>query len=161
NLSIPPTTRKLTITATPRDKELEPGGETTVDVELRDAAGKPARSAEVALVVVDESVLALSGYSLADHLHTSYFQRGHDGRNHHLRERVQLAKADALISQLIPGGGGRGAMSRDAATPIPMNSPAPPALARRSVAGEQAKEANSQMAQFADRSGSADQPVDE
>src|SRR5262249_48817330 len=161
NLTIPPTTRKLTITATPRDKELEPGGETAVDVELRDAAGKPARSAEVALLVVDESVLALSGYKLTDPLNTFYFQRGDDVRNHHLRERVQLAKADALISQLIPGGGGRGAMSRDAATSIPMPSPAPPSLARRSVAGEEAKEANSQIAQFADRSGGADQPVDE
>ncbi|HZF37574.1 MAG TPA: MG2 domain-containing protein, partial [Blastocatellia bacterium] len=47
NLSIPPATRKLTIAATPRDKEIEPGGETTVDVELRDAAGQPAQDAEV------------------------------------------------------------------------------------------------------------------
>ncbi|HKC86534.1 MAG TPA: alpha-2-macroglobulin family protein, partial [Blastocatellia bacterium] len=99
NLSIPPATRKLTIAATPRDKELEPGGETTVDVELRDAAGKPAKNAEVALIVVDESVLALSGYKLADPLNTFYFQRGDDVRNHHLREKVQLAKADELISQ--------------------------------------------------------------
>ncbi|MGH9755410.1 MAG: Ig-like domain-containing protein [Blastocatellia bacterium] len=103
NLSIPPATRKLTIAATPRDKELEPGGETTVDVELRDAAGKPAQNAEVALVVVDESVLALTGYKLADPLDTFYFQRGDDVRNHHLRERVQLAKADVLISQASQG----------------------------------------------------------
>jgi uncharacterized protein YfaS (alpha-2-macroglobulin family) len=100
NLSIPPATRKLTVAATPRDKELEPGGETTVDVELRDAADKPAQNAEVALVVVDESVLALAGYKLADPIDTFYFQRGDDVRNHHLRERVQLARPDALISQI-------------------------------------------------------------
>src|SRR5262249_51180016 len=99
DLSIPPTARKLMVATTPRDKTLEPGGETTVDVELRDAAGKPAQNAEVALVVVDESVLALTGYKLADPLYTFYFQRGDDVRNHHLRERVQLAKPDALISQ--------------------------------------------------------------
>ncbi len=103
NLSIPPTTRKLTIAATPRDRELEPGGETTVDVELRDSAGKPAQNAEVALVVVDESVLALTGYKLADPLNTFYFQRASDVSNHHLRERVQLARTDALISQIRQG----------------------------------------------------------
>ncbi|HEU0177578.1 MAG TPA: alpha-2-macroglobulin family protein [Blastocatellia bacterium] len=108
NLSIPPVTRKLTLAATPRDKEIEPGGETTVDIELRDAAGKPAQNAEVALVVVDESVLALTGYNLADPLETFYFQRGDDVRNHHSREQVQLAKADGLIGQMegAPGAGG-------------------------------------------------------
>jgi uncharacterized protein YfaS (alpha-2-macroglobulin family) len=135
NLSIPPTTRKLTIAATPRDKELEPGGETTVDVELRDAGGRPAQNAEVALVVVDEAVLALSGYELADPLDTFYFQRGDDVRNHHLRERVRLAKADALISQMgqpPPGGpqslrlSAREASMKSAAEPMP---PPPPVAA--------------------------------
>jgi uncharacterized protein YfaS (alpha-2-macroglobulin family) len=99
NLSIPPRSRKLMVATTPRDKELEPGSETTVDVEVRDAAGRPAQNGEVALVVVDESVLALSGYQLADPLNTFYFDRGDQVRNHHLRERVQLAKTEALISQ--------------------------------------------------------------
>src|SRR5262245_50520287 len=115
NLPIPPATRKLTVAATPHDKELEPGGETRVDVELRDAAGKPAQNAEVALVVVDESVLALTGYKLADPLDTFYFQRGDDVRNHHLRQQVQLAKADGLISQLVNGvpGGVAGKLMAD------------------------------------------------
>src|SRR5262249_27717895 len=114
NLSIPPTTRKLTIAATPRDKELEPGGVTTVDVELRDATGKPAQNAEVALVVVDESVLALTGYKLADPLNTFYFQRGDDVGNHHLRERVKLAKAGVLISQTGQAQGGGGGVEYNA-----------------------------------------------
>src|SRR5262245_57088584 len=127
NLPIPPATRKLAVAATPRDKELEPGGETTVDVELRDASGKPAQNAEVALVVVDESVLALTGYKLADPLDTFYFQRGDDVRNHHLRERVQLAKADGLISQVVrgvPGGAVGGVVTRQVAG-LPL--PPPPA----------------------------------
>jgi alpha-2-macroglobulin len=127
NLSIPPATRKLTIAATPRDKELEPGGETTVDVELRDAAGQPAQNAEVALVVVDESVLALTGYKLADPLDTFYFQRGDDVRNHHLRERVQLAKADVLISQFGRGAAGAvggGIAMAAAPPPAPTATPA-------------------------------------
>ncbi|MFN0108326.1 MAG: Ig-like domain-containing protein [Blastocatellia bacterium] len=99
NLMVPPLKRKLTVTATPRDKALEPGGETVVDVDLRDAAGKPVAGAEVAIVVVDESVLALSNYKLADPLATFYSQRGGDVSNHHLRQNVVLAKPDALISQ--------------------------------------------------------------
>jgi uncharacterized protein YfaS (alpha-2-macroglobulin family) len=143
DLSIPPTMRKLTVATTPRDKELEPGGETTVDVELRDASGKPAQNAEVALVVVDESVLALTGYKLADPLNSFYFQRGDDVRNHHLRERVQLAKPEALIGQMGKadqqvslnslGGFGRGAADM-AAPPMPMASPMAPA--KRARAGE-------------------------
>ncbi|HKQ78825.1 MAG TPA: DUF6049 family protein [Blastocatellia bacterium] len=126
NLSIPPNTRKLTVAATPRDKELEPGGETTVDVELRDATGKPAQNAEVALVVVDESVLALTGYKLADPLNTFYFQRGDDVGDYHMREMVQLAKADALISQSGPGAairGTAGALRADALPPTPAPTP--------------------------------------
>src|SRR5262249_12897623 len=154
---IPPTTRKLTIAATPRDKELEPGGETTVDVELRDAAGKPAQNAEGALVVVDESVLALSGYKLADPLNTFYFQGADDVRNRHLGERVQRAKGVALISQLIRGVGGRGEMSRaESLSPLPALGR--PTAAKRSVAGEEAREANSQTLDSV-RVGAADQPV--
>jgi hypothetical protein len=145
NLSIPPTTRKLTVATTPRDKELEPGGETTVDVELRDAAGQPAQNAEVALAVVDESVLALSGYQLADPLNTFYFTRGDDVRNHHLRERVQLAKADALISQMgQQGQQGRREMALSGvamAPPPPMATPA--AEARMAVKSETAVAADS------------------
>ncbi|MGE0132367.1 MAG: DUF6049 family protein [Blastocatellales bacterium] len=135
NLSIPATTRKLTVATTPRDKELEPGGETTVDVELRDAAGRPAQNAEVALVVVDESVLALTGYQLADPLNSFYFNRSADVANHHLREKVQLANADALISQMGQQGqqgglsrfGGSGRVDSLAMVAAPMATPAPSA----------------------------------
>ena len=99
NLSIPPTRRKLAVTATPRDKAIEPGMETTVDVELRDAAGKAVNGGEVAVVVVDEAVLALSNYQLADPLNSFYSQRGDNVSNHYLREKVQLGRSDQLISR--------------------------------------------------------------
>src|SRR5207245_3088109 len=90
-------------------------------------------------VVVDESVLALTDYKLADPLDTFYFQRGDDVRNHHLREHVQLANADALISQIgkAQGGGGGGdrrayrasaGRTREmAGEPLPSATPAPEA----------------------------------
>ncbi len=103
NLSIPPASRKLTATVTPRDKALEPGGTTNVDVELRDAAGKPVAGGEVALVVVDEAVLALTGYKLGDPLASFYPQRGDDVREHHLREKVALANPEQLIGKMNQG----------------------------------------------------------
>jgi uncharacterized protein YfaS (alpha-2-macroglobulin family) len=108
NLAVPPVTRKLAVTATPRDKALEPGGTTDVSVEVRDAAGQPVRGGEVALVVVDEAVLALTGYKLGDPLATFYQQRGDEVSEHRLREKVILPKVDDLISQSRVGGGGGG-----------------------------------------------------
>jgi uncharacterized protein YfaS (alpha-2-macroglobulin family) len=91
NLPVPPLARKLEVTATPRDKALEPGGETTVAVEVKDASGRPVAGGELAVVVVDESVLALSGYKLDDPLSIFYAERGADVSDYHLRKDVQLA----------------------------------------------------------------------
>ena len=66
NLKVPPLARTLALEVSPRDVKLEPGGKTTVDVTLRDAQGKPVEGAEVAVVVVDEAVLALTNYDPAD-----------------------------------------------------------------------------------------------
>ncbi|MGH9856132.1 MAG: alpha-2-macroglobulin family protein, partial [Blastocatellia bacterium] len=85
---------------------------------------------------------ALTGYKLADPLDVFYFQRGDDVRNHHLRERVQLAKADVLISQMrqAQGGGGLGDNMRTAIAvpPPPSASPEPKAARRAKADFEQA-----------------------
>ncbi|HBY09474.1 MAG TPA: hypothetical protein DEH22_17455, partial [Chloroflexi bacterium] len=75
NLRIPPLTRTLDLQVSPRDAALEPGGETTVYVELKDAAGNPVPDAELAVVVVDEAILALTGYQLADPIAVFYSDR--------------------------------------------------------------------------------------
>jgi uncharacterized protein YfaS (alpha-2-macroglobulin family) len=81
-LSVPATQRTLSLQVTPREKELEPGGETILDLELKDAGGSPVSGAELAVVVVDEAILALSNYQLADPLAIFYQERpsGVDGR---------------------------------------------------------------------------------
>ena len=61
-----PMLRQLSLDVTPRETELEPGDETTVDVRVQDAAGQAVAGAELAVAVVDEAVLALTGYQLAD-----------------------------------------------------------------------------------------------
>ncbi|HEV8482540.1 MAG TPA: Ig-like domain-containing protein, partial [Blastocatellia bacterium] len=75
NLLVPPLARKLSVEATPREKTLEPGGETLVDVEVRDAAGKPVAGSELAVVVVDEAILGLTGYRIGDPISTFYSER--------------------------------------------------------------------------------------
>jgi uncharacterized protein YfaS (alpha-2-macroglobulin family) len=104
NLSVPPLARKLQVTATPRDKALEPGGETSVAVEVKDAAGRPVEGSELAVVVVDESVLALTGYKLEDPLSVFYAQRGADVTDYRLRSFVQLVNPRSLP---INGAAGR------------------------------------------------------
>ncbi|MEO8435869.1 MAG: alpha-2-macroglobulin family protein [Pyrinomonadaceae bacterium] len=98
NLSIPPSARRLSVTATSRDKTLEPGGQTTVGVEVKDAAGKPMSGSEVAVVVVDEAVLALTNYQLADPIAIFYSERDADTSDHHLR-------ANILLGDVNEGGG--------------------------------------------------------
>lgn len=100
NLQVPPLARKLAVEAIPRDKSLEPGGETTVDVQVRDAAGKPVAGSELAVVVVDEAVLALTGYRVGDPIARFYAQRGADVSDHHSRENVLLAAPDDLAEKL-------------------------------------------------------------
>ncbi len=130
NLSIPPLSRKLTVAATPRDKALEPSGETSVDVEVRDAVGQPVAASEVAVVVVDESVLALTNYKLVDPLSVFYAQRGGDTSDYHSRASVLLANPEMLVRE---GGGAAGGVTvlAELSAPKPMAAP----LARAGKAG--------------------------
>lgn len=95
-LSIPPLQRTLSLAATPREKELEPGGETTIDVSLTDANGQPVADAELAVVVVDEAILALSNYQLADPLEVFYQVRAAWVESRYGRASIVLASPGAL-----------------------------------------------------------------
>ena len=105
-LSIPPLDRRLLITATPKDKALAPGGETSVRVEVKDATGAPVKGGEVAVVVVDEAVLALSNYQLDDPLSVFYPERAAEVEDRHVRSDVWLSTGFASGADYSPGGGG-------------------------------------------------------
>ena len=96
DISVPPLARALSVEVTPRQAKLEPGGETSVDIVVRDANGKPVSGAEVALVVVDEAVLALSNYTLADIVQAFYSPRSADVSDYHLRSSIVLANPQDL-----------------------------------------------------------------
>ena len=90
-LDIPPFDRRLSVAATPRDTGLEPGGETSVRVEVKDATGAPVSGSEVAVVVVDEAVLALTSYTLNDPVSVFYTEREAEVEDVHLRDSVRLS----------------------------------------------------------------------
>lgn len=96
NLAISTAERKLTVSAEPEDKTLEPGGQTKVGVEVKDWRGEPVANTEVAVVVVDESVLALSGYRIPDPMGVFYTGRGTGTQDFHLRKDVLLGNPEDL-----------------------------------------------------------------
>ncbi len=141
-LKVPPLARALKISAKPAVEKLAPGGETTVKVAVHDADNKPVKGAEVAVVVIDEAILALSGYKLADPLQTFYPHRSPGVRDYRFRSYVQLREfvervalleakeetaememaADSIqLGAPAPGGRG-GAMKMRAAKRMPANA---------------------------------------
>jgi len=72
SLRVNPADRILAVEASPEASVLDPGSPTAVDVAVRDHEGKPVAGAEVALIVVDEAVLSLAGYQLADPMAAFY-----------------------------------------------------------------------------------------
>ncbi|MBI4511517.1 MAG: hypothetical protein HY698_17925, partial [Deltaproteobacteria bacterium] len=104
-LSVPPYTRTLALKVTPAQASLEPGGQTTIQVELRDAAGRPVSGGEVALAVVDEAILSLTGYRWPDPLAVFYSDRPPGARDYHMREDVVLANPEDL-ARATEGPGG-------------------------------------------------------
>jgi len=90
NLSVPPRARTLALSAVPRAKELQPGEETIVDIELRDAADRPVQNGDVVVAVVDEAVLALRPEEVRNPVETFHPQRSGDAIGSHLRSSVLL-----------------------------------------------------------------------
>jgi alpha-2-macroglobulin len=90
-LEVTRATRTLQVLAIPADSVLTPDAPTAVSVEVRDALGRPVAGAEVALVVVDEAVLALTGYRFSNPVQL-FHPAWHAGvSDTHLRPHVRVA----------------------------------------------------------------------
>ncbi|MDW3216793.1 MAG: alpha-2-macroglobulin family protein [Ilumatobacteraceae bacterium] len=98
-LSIPPVTRALDVVATPADTELEPGQDTSVTVAVTDADGTAVSGADVAIVVVDEAVLSLTGYDLADPLDVFYRDVWSQVNSTYMRSSILLTRADLVTGE--------------------------------------------------------------
>ena len=127
DLPVPPVSRRLAVQVTPREAALPPGGETVLDLALRDDDGWPVPGGEMAVVVVDEAVLALTGYRVPDPIDVFYARRAPEVDDHHLRSHVQLAAPDDLseIEEELGEGGTPGdlRMAMDVAGPPSLPAP--------------------------------------
>ena len=90
DLPVPPVTRALTVHINPEQTALKPGGRTEIGILVKDSTGTPVPGAETALLVVDEAVLALSGYDPMDPLTIFYPHQPAGVIASHLRENVCL-----------------------------------------------------------------------
>ena len=102
NLAISTASRQLTVKADPVEKTLAPGGETKVNVQVSDNRGEPVANSEVAIMVVDESVLALTRYSVGDPMGVFYTLRGDGVSDFHLRKDVLLGNPADVKNQPPP-----------------------------------------------------------
>jgi uncharacterized protein YfaS (alpha-2-macroglobulin family) len=126
NLSITTASRHLTVSADPVEKTLAPGDSTKINVEVKDNRGEPLANSEVAVVVVDESVLALSRYTIADPMETFYSVRGTGTTDYHMRKDVLLGNPGDIKNPPPPagygaGGGGGGVMALKQMVSLPKN----------------------------------------
>lgn len=89
-LRVPPGPRTLRVEVAPADSVQPPDAPGSVGVQVRDAAGRPVADAEVAVVVVDEAVLALTGFQLQHPVQIFYPQWESGVTTSHLRPLVVL-----------------------------------------------------------------------
>lgn len=99
---VPPVRRSLQVQARPRAAVLKPGASTVIEVQVLDADGQAVKGAELALVVADESVLALSGYRLPDPLDVFYAARPTRVSSTFLHPQVVLADQRILADGASP-----------------------------------------------------------
>ncbi len=99
-LNVPPLSRQLSLEVTPEETQLSPGTETTIDVTLRDAAGKPVSEASLAVVVVDEAILALTNYQLTDPISIFYASRPSGTESKYARSNIILVDPLSLTSNV-------------------------------------------------------------
>jgi hypothetical protein len=139
NLPIPPATRTLSVTAAPRDAAVDPGARTEVEVAVADAEGRPLAGAEVALVVVDEAVLSLTGYRMPDPLAAFYALRDPGTRDYTVRRHVVLTQPETEERDQMLGleAGVAGGAMADRMAPAPASPPAARAVAKSAFAANE------------------------
>lgn len=89
-LPMPPITRQMNLQVTPGQKEIEPGGETVIEAVLLDDRKRPVENGEIAVVVVDEAILALTGFKSPNPLNDFYPRRPPGVNSDHSRKDIVL-----------------------------------------------------------------------
>ena len=103
SLKIPASKRELDVQLVPLAEEMSPGESSSVEVLIKDAQGEPVKDAEVALVIVDESILALSAYAMRDPMAIFYAERPAGARDYHSRQSITLVDPSSLVTAATGG----------------------------------------------------------
>ncbi len=90
-LQVQPANETLKVAATARDRVTKPGAHDTVDVSVAAADGSAVAGADVAVVVVDDAVLSLTDYTLADPISAMYAPESGEHSVDYLRNSLVLA----------------------------------------------------------------------
>ncbi|MDX1687859.1 MAG: alpha-2-macroglobulin family protein, partial [Candidatus Promineifilaceae bacterium] len=141
NLPISTRSRTLSVDVAPQVSGLEPGGETVIDVAVTDAGGRPVADAEVAVVVVDEAILALTNYQLADPVTIFYRSRESAIQSTYGRATVTLARPETLVET---AGGAVDVTRVVTEAEMPMEEPAEAAMAMDGAAADDGRAAQKQ-----------------
>ena len=140
DLSVPPKQRTLAVQVAPSAAKVAPGETTKIAVDVKDAAGKPVAGAEAAVIVVDESVLSLTGYQIPTPIDTFYTQRPPGATDFYSRSYVKLAKPDAdALGVIAQAEGGRGGMANGIALATAPAAPGAMRLEAESMDGDLAE----------------------
>ncbi|HOX28186.1 MAG TPA: MG2 domain-containing protein, partial [bacterium] len=114
NLGVDGSSRKLRVGVKPARKNYRPGDKVSLKIETKDNDGK-GRSAEAAVMVVDEGVLSLTGFKTPDPFTAFYSEKGISVRTAtsyiHVIDRFNYGKKGKN-----PGGSGKGGEGYDIAT---------------------------------------------
>jgi hypothetical protein len=144
SLAIPAKTRTLGVTIASAAPVVAPGATTRFDVKVVDAAGKPVANADVAVMAVDESVLAIAGYTHPNPIDTFYASRASGVED--LYSRSWLGSKQAVLTRsrfVVDGLEGNGAFVSDrrlsfagdaSEVDMPAASPAPTTVAQDETA---------------------------
>ena len=149
-LSVPPLSRTLTVTAKPAQSDVVPGGKTSIDVTVRDATGAPVKDSEFAVVVVDEAVLGLTNYQLANPIDVFYGGGYNSLSTLFGRDQVRLVDPETIVgagpaapapveeAAAAAEGESFDSVSKDLAA----GAPAPSAALKRSTANDAGSQAS-------------------
>jgi uncharacterized protein YfaS (alpha-2-macroglobulin family) len=107
-LAVPPNSRTLAVAITPRAPRLGPGEDTVLDLAVTAPDGSPVAGAGATVIVVDESVLAVAGYTNPDPLRVFYPGRQDGVSTARSRRWVLLTHPDDLPAPHGPESGPMG-----------------------------------------------------
>jgi len=107
-LSVEDATKRLAVSVKANREEFRPATKAKIEVEVKDAKGKPVQS-EVTLWAVDYGVLSLTGYKTPDVLDSIYLRKSLQVANQDSRERIISRRVMTPKGAADGGGGGRDA----------------------------------------------------